>query len=299
LATFALAFCAVARAQSPEGPRVSAEERRAASQAYDRGSAAYIARDFARAATYFETAHRLAPAATALAQAARAHARAGNALRAATLALRLEATYPDESNAMAIATEILAANAERFFRVDVRCDGCAVELDGTLLEHPSFFVEPDTEHEVGGHFETGDVSERVTGGAGERREIVLEAPPEAPASAPEGPAPSTGGGGGLSPIFSIAAGALAVGAGGVLIWSGVDTLAGVDDYENDPTTEALAVGQSKETRTNVLIGVTAALAVTTLVLAIFTDWDGSEEVETRAALAPLAGGAGAIVEGRF
>ena len=33
-------------------------------------------------------------------------------------------------------------------------------------------------------------------------------------------------------------------------------------------------GLAKETRTNVLIGVTAGLGAATLVLALFTDWDG-------------------------
>jgi hypothetical protein len=36
-------------------------------------------------------------------------------------------------------------------------------------------------------------------------------------------------------------------------------------------------GQSRELRTNVLIGVTSALALTTFVLALATDWDGAPE----------------------
>jgi hypothetical protein len=67
---------------------------------------------------------------------------------------------------------------------------------------------------------------------------------------------------------------LTAGAGATLIWSGVDTLDGVGPYEADPTPERLADGQSRELRTNVLIGVTGALAITTLVFAIVTDWDG-------------------------
>jgi hypothetical protein len=60
----------------------------------------------------------------------------------------------------------------------------------------------------------------------------------------------------------------------VLIWSGIDTLDGVPAYQADPTTERLADGQMRELRTNVMIGVTAGLAVTTLIFALVTDWDG-------------------------
>lgn len=73
-----------------------------------------------------------------------------------------------------------------------------------------------------------------------------------------------------------AAGATAA-VGGVLIWSGIDTLDGVPDYEMNPTPEKLADGQAREERTNWLIGATSALAVTTALLAIFTDWSGEPE----------------------
>jgi hypothetical protein len=108
-------------------------------------------------------------------------------------------------------------------------------------------------------------------------------------------------GGGLPSFVFIAAAVLTAGAGAALIWSGVDTLSGVDEYERLRTPELLAEGQSKETRTNVLIGVTGALAIATVVLAIFTDWGGGDEDDhsVGAALAPLPGGAAAFVEGRF
>ena len=84
-------------------------------------------------------------------------------------------------------------------------------------------------------------------------------------------------GGGLSPVaFAIALGATAV-AGGVLTWSGLDTLDGVPAYRDMPTVERLRDGQSRELRTNILIGVTGALALTSLILAIVTDWDGEPE----------------------
>ncbi len=292
-----------ARAQTDSArDEPSAEQRRGAAEAYNRGSAAYLAGDFAQAATWFETAHRLAPASPALVQAVRAYDRAGNALRAATLSLRLETLYPDDPDASETARRVLDASSSRFFRVDVVCDACHVELDGTLLEHPSFFVEPGTEHDVGAHFDTGDVSERVVGEAGERREVAFEAPPPSP-DAPPTTLPDTAAGGGaephgLPPFVLIAGAVLTAGAVGALVWSGVDTLSGVDAYEADPTTEALAEGQAKEIRTNVLIGVTAAFAVATGVIALFTNFGGGSE-DLRAAIGPLPGGAAAFVEGRL
>jgi hypothetical protein len=81
--------------------------------------------------------------------------------------------------------------------------------------------------------------------------------------------------------------------GGVTIWSGVDTLnnpgpdavraacAGKD--ENCPLYQD---GQAKEVRTNALIGATAGTAAITLVLAIVTDWGGSEDPVSEALLGP-------------
>lgn len=289
----------------------SAEDRRAAAEAYDRGSAAYLAEDWVRAAEFFELAHRLAPAAPALIQAVRSHDRAGDTLRAATLALRLAHLYGDDDAARETADAVLEAAWPRFVRVDVRCDECTVELDGTLLEHPSFFVEPSAEHTVAAHFSTGDVSEVVQGEAGERRELAFEAPPPSASGGGDttgngsghGSA-SSGSGGGLPPFVLVAAAVLTAGAGGLLLWSGLDTLGGVDAYEADPTPARLAEGQDKELRTNILIGVTGGLGLATLVLALFTDFGGGEsesqgESATTVSFAPLPGGALGAVGGRF
>jgi hypothetical protein len=294
----------------------SAEDRQAAGRAYNRGSAAYLAEDWPEAARWFEMAHRLAPAAPALVQAVRAHRLAGNELRAATLSLRLLTSYPNAEPARATAREVLEAYASQFFRVDVVCEECTLELDGAVLEHTSFFVTPDEPHTIRASFPTGEVEEQISGGAGEQRELPFDAPPPtvagdltAEADPVTSPPPTTtrheGDDGqessGLSPVFFIASAALTVGAGAVLVWSGLDALAGVDEYEMNPTAEALAAGQSKELRTNVMIGVTAGLAATTLVFAIFTDWSGGDESDEATAwsIGPTPGGAAATLRGRF
>jgi hypothetical protein len=289
----------------------SAEDRRAAGNAYNRGSAAYLAERWAEAARWFETAHRLAPAAPALVQAVRAHALAGHDLRAATLSLRLEATYPDDEAAAATAAEVLGERTSQFVRIDVICDDCSVELDGTLQEHPSFFVSAGEEHRVDASFPTGSVAETVSGQAGETRELTFDAPPptDDPTDITEGPPADDrsrdreprqdGSSGGLSPVFFISGAVLTAGAGAVLIWSGLDALAGVGPYEDDPTDARLTDGQARELRTNIMIGVTAGLAAITTVLLIFTDWGGADEERLDVAAFPVEGGAAASLGGRF
>lgn len=314
----------------------SAQQRQAAAEAYDRGTAAYLARDYVNAARWFETAHRMAPAAPALLQAVRANQRGGNTLRASNLALRLQTQYARERQALRVADPLVSAANRAFVRVDVTCAGCTVDLDGTLQEWTSFYLEPGADHVVGAHFETGDAeAQHVNAPAGTQQALTFTAPPPPPepvavveprhgwpANAlrhPDGTGTddsddarhanggahgARAGGGGLSPIVFIASAAATVVAGGVLLWSGVDTTAGVADYEANPTQAALDAGQSKELRTNILIAATGVLGATTLVFALLTNWSGRGEAAPPAAaveatIAPVAGGAVGVLGGRF
>ncbi len=120
------------------------------------------------------------------------------------------------------------------------------------------------------------------------------------AGSSSGPTDESGGGGITPIVFIVGAGLTAV-AGGVLIWSGVDTLTANDNYTRYFTeapspnvTEAEGLYHSAldaQTRTNVLVGVTAALAATTVILAIFTDWDGDPPSEPSDAAEPAAAAA--------
>lgn len=266
---------------------VSARDRESAAEAFDRGTAAYIGDDFRRAAHWFETANNLAPAAPALVQAVRSHRRAGNALRAATLALRLLALYPNDEEATRTA-ELALASADRFFRVDVECDGCTVQLDGTLVEFPSFFLEPGTDHVVVAGFETGERSETVRGGAGDVRTLAFEAPPhrepesslavprnEDLESDPARRVAEADAGASLQQVplwVTLSSFAITGAVAGTLIWSGIDTLEGVPAYEANPTESGLAEGQAREERTNWLIAGTALSGTLSLLLTVFTDW---------------------------
>jgi len=282
-----------------------AQQRQAAANAFDRGTSAYLQEDFATAARWFEMANDLAPAAGALMQAVIAHRRAGNELRAATLALRLIARFPDQPDMVGRAQAVVDDLGPQFFRVDVDCNAeCAVEVDGTLSSHDSFYLTPGEEHTIGATFDTGSEQTAVQGEAGEVRALPFEAPEGAVrledpedegGDATEGRNPLAGPiederdappdeSGGLSPAYFITALVLTAGAGATLAWSGVDTLNARDEYEAtamagnfEEARRMLDDGESKELRTNILIGATAGLAAVTLVFAILTDWGGSDE----------------------
>jgi hypothetical protein len=177
----------------------------------------------------------------------------------------------------------------------------------------------------------------VEGSAGETREISFEAPP-APPVAPivarsDDDAIDHAGRPPLSPVFTWIGVGLTVALGAATIVSGLNAKAGVPEYEKAAKASRdcmsggkgdcsklaadaaarLDDGQARELRTNVLIGVTAAAAVGTGVIAfVLTDWSGADEkAQTGAArsarkawsarlrLEPRLGGAATVLEGRF
>ncbi len=285
----------------------SAQDRENAADAYDRGVSAFLSEDYAAAAHWFETANRLAPSAAALVQAIRSHDRAGNDMRAATLALRLVDNFPDEEQAVGVAEDIIEEASGRYFLVTVRCsETCAIDVNGALEGHNRFFIEPGRRVTVTAEFPGGRLSEQVGGAAGGSQEVAFTAPPPPPEPPPGAePIASAAGGsavaeddGGISRAVFWTALGLTAAVGGVLTWSGIDTRSGVDAYEANPTPAALAAGQDKELRTNILIGVTGGLAATTAILAIFTDW-GDDDQGTRASVGLSPGGAMMGLEGHF
>lgn len=315
----ALAAPVVAFAQ--EEP--SAADRAAAGQAYDRGTAAYLAHDYARAAELFETACRLAPSAPALIQAIRSHEHAGNHLRAGSLALRLEARYGSDRQAARQAHTTLQTASHDFLRVDVTCDAsCTVELDGTVEDFTSFFVDPASAHTVVAAFDTGSAPAQTTAGAaGETQTLSFARPAPPPvvtttvatttttttetATTSEPPPPPAPSSSGLHPAVALTMMGLTLASIGVLAWSAVDMYDGVPAYNANPTQAAYDDGHAREIRTDVMWGVTGALAATSVLLAIFSDWSfgaGSGASERQAAAVSFFAaptGAGFVLRGGF
>lgn len=290
--------------------QVSVEARARAAEAYDHGTAAYLDAHFALAAHWFERAYRTVPTSAALLQAVRAHRKAGHERRAANLSLEMRDTYPDDPRARDAAAAVIDRAQPEHVLVEVRCASpCTLEVDDAVVRHPAFFVTADVEHTVKAAFDGGEATASVVGPPGETRRLDL-APPLPP---PPPPVPRWA-------FFSSLGATVALGA--VTIWSGVDANRGVADYQAaartasspginttgspTPAERAQALldeGRRKERRTNILIGVTAATAVTTAVLGVFTDWKGESRSATTARVRPSLGVArdgGAVgVYGRF
>ncbi len=98
--------------------------------------------------------------------------------------------------------------------------------------------------------------------------------------------------------------------GGVTAWSGVDALKRHSDFEATPTADLQSSGKSAQLRTNVLIGVTSAVGLATLLVAVVAvRWGGAEgapESGTKTAAQGIAvapwldgDGAGVWAAGRF
>jgi hypothetical protein len=319
----------------------NARERQAAAEAYDRGTTAYVDQAYEEAANWFETANRMAPAAPALMQAIRAHEKGENFPRAATLALELQSSYRDDTSAAEFSNELLNKYTPTLVKVDVTCDeDCKLDVDGKLEEYMKFFVSPEDDHTVTATFETGSKALKLQGSAGEAKDLAITAPPPPPvkpvAMTPTPTSSSDGRSdrGPLPPLVTWIGLGLTVALGGATAVSGIHALNGVPAYKEavsaaepclamqvserdsacnarvDTANKLLDDGKSRELRTNILIGATAAAAVGTGVIAFFfTDWSGGDEKAQNQAtqgrglprleLHAWPGGAATVLKGRF
>jgi hypothetical protein len=276
-----------------------------AAEAFDRGREAYKAGRYAEAAEQFERADANAPNATSLELAIKARDKAGDLERAGTLAVLALERHPGDENVSKVAPDIVNRARAELFELTVSCDDPCELADGGVVVHGAaatertLFLAPG-QHTIragwpGGRTASGSIEARVR----ENDELTFEAPE--PAVEPERaeiPSPAADPGptaandaekpAGWSPIvFWLSAGAT-LAAGGVTAWSGLDTV-------NNPGTERIKKecragdencalyqdGRARQARTNVLIGVTGALAVATgLVGALAIDWGGGSPSDT-------------------
>jgi hypothetical protein len=302
-----------------------------AAAAYEQGQQAFANGDFAAAAEFFETADRTQPAAQALIQAIRAHRglrSPAHDARAATLALTLLRREAGDPRITAYATRVVDDLSANLARVTVQCNGCDLSLDARTCG-ADLFAEPGP-HTLTAAWGLR-VSHRpmqLLAGSNNPVELVMpgetaptpavpplhlatpdeiaartgvpidtELPPamrgalptaERPPPPVDAPTPD-----GLSPAVFLTGLVLTAGAGGALLWSGLDAVSGSESYAQNPTQSALDDGRVRELRTNVLVGATAAAGVVTLVIgAFFTRW---RSAPVRASASP----AGLAVGGRF
>jgi len=279
-------------------PEPTPAQVRAAAEAFDLGRQSYKDGRYAEAAEQFERADSNAPSSTALELAIRSRDKAGDLDRAGTLAALALALYPDDENITKIAPDVVARAGASMFELSVTCmqpceltDGQQV-VHGTAARQRTLFLSPGT-HALRASFGEGKIESKsvdaTAGGSASLDFASAAAPPEEPVAAPPPepteepapaePAPAPKSKGWSPTVVWVGAGATAV-AGGVTIWSGIDTVnnPGADKVKaeckkGDTECSLYKEGRSKQTRTNALIGVTSGLALATgLIAAIAVDW---------------------------
>jgi hypothetical protein len=316
-------LAAVVIGATPVGVVYAQDAVQKAASEFDEGKRHYRDGRFESAAEHFEAADAAVPSPRALRMAMRCRDQAGHKARAATLAAQALARYPDDRETRELANPILAKHAPGLHRLDVSCTKpCSVALGaevvpGVARDSWVVYVDPG---EV-------TVSASFAGGAGAEEQVLnaraggknalsfmprpkAGAPAAAPAHAPvpdgpdEPPPPVDERSWIEHPaVFGVLAGGTAV-LGGVTIWSGIDTLnnPGADKVREECRGQGTDCpeykeGRQKQLRTNILIGATAGLAATTLLIGVLvTEWT---EPAPAAAFSPLPGGGIVELGGKF
>lgn len=281
-----------ARAQDAPAPAPARQEPtgqaqgdpKAAGAAFTEGQHAYKKGDYRHAGESFERAYMLYPKLPALWNAARAWQDAGELTRAANLYSKYLSLAPPSAPDRDRAIKSLNQLNDKLARVDVHArDFQDVQLDGATIEgldaapdHTLVVYVNPGEHIVTGTKDGAKAKNAATIPPGAIMSMVLSLDEKAPTPPPrERPIVADGNSHGLPPWVLLIGGGLTAVSLGVTIWSGLDTNGARSDFDASPTQTKLDDGRGKETRTNVLIGVTAGVAVLTGVTAAFlVDWKG-------------------------
>jgi hypothetical protein len=309
-----LAFAPTARA----GAVPSAERIKSAAAEYDAGRRAFTDGKYDEAAVHFENAYHDAPNAQTLRNAIRSRRQASELARAATLSLLAQERYPDDAPTLQLAKQTLAEAAPKLFKLTIQCQpecGVAADNHAVSLEDEktfSVFLQPGRHNVVVSW--PGDRSKQLDVLAKEGGEL------ERSFTAPPMPVASSGGGGGgmggvvekpankpFGPVVFFTLLGLTAVSGGILIWSGVDTLnnPGADAVRNGCMGQGESCplyqqGLSEQLRTNVLIGVTGGLGLLTFVSVFLTQWSHPHhEAPTAAGVTPTFGLGSVGLAGRF
>ncbi len=288
------------------------QDVKAAGDEFDQGRKAFTSKDYAQAAEHFENADRHAPSEKPLELAIRSRDKAGQLDRAATLAALAASRGYKDDNLKKLIAGILKRADKDLGKVTVHCDTPCDVVVGTKLmpghasTEKTIYVDPGEYTLRAGWSGGRDASGQVKLAKGASSSLDFKEPPEPKVAAtatatPEGtpppppvasaaPPPGHDQGvvvqpSGWSPaVFWIGAGLTAV-AGGVTIWSGVDTQKhpGPDAVRTacstgSPDCDTLyQQGRDRQTRTNILAGVTAGLGVVTILVGAFaTDWSSAD-----------------------
>lgn len=255
-----------------------------AEQRFGDGEAAFERGDFVAAGRSFEAAYDADPSPSSLFNAAKSWERAGEAARAANLYHRFLDEAPSDTANRDRATAALAELGQKLGRVElVALAVRALSLDGVPVgQQRSLYVTPGS-HLLQAVFDTGKAVKSVTIAAGQSLTVALEPDPPQPKSVePLVRAPTPPASRGATPWLLLPFAVTTALGGALVIWSGADTLYARAQYDSLPDADKALTyeqGKFKQDRTNVLIGVTSALAVTTGCLALFAiDWGAGRPV---------------------
>jgi hypothetical protein len=316
-AASAVAAAALLVAGEAAAQRPGSTDASRARDAFERGSAAYRLGDYARAAAEYARADALDPNPAALRAALDAATLADDPVLGEELIERAEHMPGDAPGARTL-DAARARFAHRTGRVVVRCPAgraCLATMDSVAFDPSQPKIVVAGLHTVAVQSDGAPEPHIINVAADAVVEVVARppAPASPPPSAPSSPAPassppllatpgpasaphetrSTG----LPPVVFFVALGVTVVAGGVTTWSALDTRSQHATFDGQCTTHPTASceslqsqGESAQTRTNVLLAVSGALAVTTATLGLLVHWGGPRG-ETIALAANGAGGA--------
>lgn len=172
-----------------------------------------------------------------------------------------------------------------------------LQYDDTVLAHAALAEElpinPGTHTLQVVRYNDTIHSEEIELAEGQRRQIRVELPRRSAPTPTEGGRPSSHETGDLvrspgpHPAYGIVVASLAVVAGGVLVWSGLDTLSRNEEYEDyaqapnasfNVAEAHLTSAEKGERRTNALIGASVGLGLAAVTLLLLSDFDRSTTV---------------------
>lgn len=340
VAAFSLLLSGTSLAQSG-GP--SAEDVKKAGDEFDLGKRSYKSKNWVEAAEHFEAADSLAPSAVALEWAMKARDKADQDDRAATLASIIIARFPDQAKN---AEALVKRTRPKLGEVKVHCEPACGLVIGTKLvpggaaTDRTLFLTPGPA-ELRASWSGGrSKSAPVQSAKGSSVEVSFTAPPEEKTPTTEPVATGAGAaaagasnttsngssgssssstkppqedkqkldtGSGLPPAVFFIGASLSVIAGGVTVWSGLDTQnnPGKDKVREECAGQgedcpAYQDGLDRQRRTNILLGVTGGLTFTTIVIgAFFTNWSGGSSEKKSAHVEPWVGLGSMGARGRF
>ncbi len=304
-AAAALLWCLAVARPALADAALTADDRKAASEAFRDGDRAYKAGDFRHAAEAYHDAYVKAPHYAPLWNEARAWEKASEVARAANVYAKYLREAPANAPDRNRATSALDRLAKKLARLDIHAaSGLAdVKVDGVLVEDVSVYVVPGA-HVVEAHAGDAVVRQSPSVDPGSVTSVALMAPVvESKVEPPPPPPPlaASPSSRSWSPVVVYFGGAVTAITAGLAIWSGLDTLSQKSTFNSAPTQDNLDTGRSKESRTNVLIAASAGVGVLTLAAAVFlVDWHATSSEKPASDPVTVGVGVGSfMVRGAF